>query len=80
MIQYLITALKIEKGVLVDLWDLYTYDDMKEALEEAKEIAEGASPTCQALKGFTDIVVTKCKDDYVGNCLEFQQFASFKVK
>lgn len=80
MVQYLITALKIEKGVLVDLWDLYTYDDMKEALEEARDIAEGASPTCQALNGFTDIVVTKCQGDEVGNCLEFQQFASFEVK
>lgn len=80
MVQYLITAIKKEKGVLIDLWDLYTYDDMKEALEEAKEIAEGASPTSQALKGYTDIVVTECQGDEVGNCLEFQQFTTFKVK
>lgn len=65
---------------MLDSWGMFTYNNKEEALEEAKEIADGASPTSQVLKGFTDIVVTKCQGDEVGNCLEFQQFASFKVK
>lgn len=41
--------------------------------------AEGASPTSQVLKGFTDIVVNECFGDEVGNCLGYTKVARFKI-
>lgn len=79
MVQYLITAVKLVNGVATDLWELYTYDDKREALKEAKRIAEGACPTIQALNGFTDIVVNECFGDEVGNCLGYTRIARFKI-
>lgn len=79
MVQYLINAVKLVNGVETDTWDLYTYDDKREALKEARSIAEGASPTIQALGGFTDIVVYECFGDEVGNCVGYTLIARFKI-
>ena len=42
-------------------------------------IAEGASPTIQALNGFTDIVVNEVFGDEVGNCVGYTKVARFKI-
>lgn len=77
--QYLLEAVKLKNGVAVDTLDLFTYDSKRDALQEAKDIASGVSPTSQALHGFTDIVVYKCMGDEVGNCYNCDKIARFKV-
>ena len=77
--QYLIEAVKLKNGVAVDTLDLFTYDSKRDALQEAKDIAQGVSPTSQALHGFTDIQVYECMGDEVGNCYNCDKIARFKV-
>lgn len=79
MVQYLISAVKLVNGVEVDLLELFSYDSKRKALKEARSITDGASPTFQVLKGFTDIVVNECFGDEVGNCLGYTKVARFKI-
>ena len=80
MVQYLISAVKFKDGIAVDWWGLFSYDSKTEALKEARSIADGASPTIQALHGFTEIIVHECMGDEVGNCECYDMIARFKVK
>lgn len=79
MVQYIISAVKLENCIAIDWLDLFSYDDKTQALKEARSIADGASPTIQALNGFTDIIVHECMGDVVGNCIEYTKVARFKI-
>lgn len=79
MVQYLISAVKNKNGVTVDLLELFSYDSKIKALEEARSIADGASPTSQALNGFTDVLVHEYIGSEIGNVVHCEMVARFKI-
>ena len=82
MKEYLVEAIKEEEnGTVSESWDLFTYSEKMEAIEEAKAISNGSSFTSQALKGFTHVRVHEMElDDEYGSPVGHRQIASFEVK
>lgn len=83
MKEYLVEVLKVDKkdGAVLDSWDLFTYSEKEEAIEEAKALANGTSFTSQAFKGFTHVLVHEMElDDEYGSPVDHKQIASFEVK
>lgn len=81
MKEYLIEAIKQENNTVVDSWDLFTYSEKMEAIEEAKTLADGGSSINARLIGYTHVLVHEVElDDEYGSPCGCEEIASFEVK
>lgn len=80
MKEYLVESIKEENDSVVDSWDLFTYSDKEEAIEEAKSIAEGASSINAKLMGYDFLLVHEVELDEYGCSCGCEEIVSFKAK